>query len=84
MKDNMIVFDSNDWASIRDTIKKIDEIGCAQVGKTQEGESITFDVGRDEDGNDYLITEVLQRNGWVRVNNYYPADYYFDETYRRG
>lgn len=53
---NMINFDSQDWDSIRDTINKINEIGEMQFGTTDEGEDIIFDVCRDEDGDDCLIT----------------------------
>lgn len=81
---NMINFDSKDWNSIKSTIDKINEIGCMQLGITAEGEDIIFDVCKDEDGNDCLTTEILQKNGWMRKNIYNPVWCTIDETYERG
>lgn len=78
-----IYFDSSDWNSIRDIIEKVNESGEMQFGATEEGETIIFDVGRDEDGNDYLITDVLQHNGWWRKNYYHPDSYIIEETYHK-
>lgn len=76
-----IYFDSRDWNSIRDTITKVNENGEYQAGTTSEGERIIFDVGMDEDGDDYLITVVHQKNGWIRKNCYHPSDFTIEETY---
>ena len=81
--DNKIVFDSSDWNSIRDTIDKINEAGQMQVGETAEGETILFDVVDYGEG-DCLVTDVLQRNGWVRKNIYHPKDHDIEEIYCRG
>lgn len=81
--DNTINFDSQDWDSIKDTIDKINQIGEMQFGTTSEGEDIFFSVCKDEDGNDCLITEVLQENGWTRKNTYNPVYYTIDETYEK-
>lgn len=78
----MINFDSTNWESIKDTINKLNEAGEMQFGKTSDDEYILFDVGRNEDG-DYLITEVLQHNGWMRRNEYYPNDHSVCETYKK-
>lgn len=79
----MINFDSNDWNSIENAIKLINEIGEMQIGTTSEGEDILFDVGHDGEG-DTLITEVTQKNGWVRKNIYHVASLYCEELYERG
>lgn len=78
----MINFDSTNWKSIEDTINKIKEVGEMQFGKTSDGEDIFFDVGHNEDG-DYLITEVLQHNGWLRRNEYHLSDHCVCETYKK-
>lgn len=78
----MINFDSTNWESIEDTINKLNEAGEMQFGKTSDDEYILFDVGHNEDG-DYLITEVLQHNGWMRRNEYYPNDHSVCETYKK-
>lgn len=79
----MINFDSTDWNSIRDTIDKVNEIGCMQIGETSDGESIIFDVSRDDDGNDLLMTSVFQKNGWTRINYYNPVNYTIEELYKK-
>lgn len=79
-KDNTIYFDSQDWDSIRDTIDKINRAGELQIGETDEGETIIFDVTPEG----YLQTEVLQKNGWVRTNVYDTDDFIINETYKRG
>lgn len=84
MADNKIYFDSNDWDSIRDTIEKINEIGELQAGKTEDGEDIIFDVCKDDEGNDCLVTHVHQKNGWWRKNVYNPSDYSIEELYQKG
>lgn len=80
---NVINLDTSDWNSIEDAIKKINEIGSMQVGTTSEGETILLDVGHDGEG-DTLITEVTQKNGWIRKNIYHKADLYCEELYERG
>jgi len=77
---NQIRFDSTDWNSIRDTIKKINEAGCMQLGTTEDGEDIFFDVTREG----ALHTTVLQKNGWERHNYYNPYRFTVDEIYRKG
>ena len=81
--DNMINFDSRDWNSIRDTIDKIKDFGELQVGKTENGETIIFDVCKDDDGNDVLFTSVIQENGFVRKNYYQLSDYSVEELFTR-
>lgn len=76
---NTIKFDSRDWSSIRDTIRKINDSGEMQFGRTEEGESIIFDVRDDHT----LVTEVLQHNGWVRQNIYHTEDLTVEELYKR-
>lgn len=78
-----INFDSTSWDSIEDTIDKINDIGCLQHSKTADGESIIFDVMRDEDGNDCLVTEVFQHNGFIRKNIYCPETLQVEELYER-
>lgn len=78
----VINFNSIDWNSIEDTIKKINEIGQMQIGETSEGEMILMDVGHDGEG-DTLITEVCQSNGWVRKNIYHTASMYCEELYEK-
>lgn len=80
---NQIVFDSSNWDTIVDTVNKINEIGCMQLGTTSEGEPITFDVSTDEDGEYVLHTATTQSNGWIRNNYYYLADYTVEETYEK-
>ena len=79
----MINFNSQDWNSIKDTIDKINEIGCMQLGETADGEDITFSVVKDDDGIDCLVTEVYQENGWIRKNIYNPNDGIVEELYRK-
>lgn len=79
----MINFDSRDWDSIRDTINKINEISELQVGETEDGETIIFDVSKNEDGEDILKTDVFQKNGWIRTNYYDPAEYIIEELYKK-
>lgn len=81
--DNMINFNSQDWDSIQDTIDKVNQIGEMQFGKTSEDEDIIFDVYKDEDGNDCLVTQVFQKNGWMRKNTYNPVWRTIDETYKK-
>jgi hypothetical protein len=76
---NTINFNSRDWSSIRDTIRKINASGTMQFGHTEDGKSITFDV---QDAHT-LVTEVLQHNGWVRKNIYHADDYTVEELYKR-
>lgn len=78
-----ICFDSTDWNSIQDTINKVNEIGCPQLGLTEYGEDIMFTAFKDADGYDVLHTTVLQTNGWERHNFYYTNDYIKEEMYRR-
>ena len=80
---SIINFDSTDWNSIRDTIAKVNEIGCVQRGATSEGEDIIFDVHTDEDGNDVLHTTLFQKNGWERHNYYHPNEYIIEEVYKK-
>ena len=82
MNTNTIKFDPTDWDSIRDTIDKINNFGV-QLGTTSEEENILFDLGKDDDGNDYLITSVFQSNRWIRKNYYYPNDYIIEEIYQK-
>lgn len=79
-----IYFDSTDWSTIRDTINKVNEIGCPQLGTTDDGEDILYEVYKDEDGNDVLHTTVFQKNGWERHNHYCPRDFRVEELYRKG
>ena len=81
--DNIINFDSRDWNSIRDTIDKIKYFGELQVGKTENGETIIFDVCTNGDGNDVLFTSVIQDNWFVRKNYYNPNDYSIEELFER-
>lgn len=81
--DNMINFNSQDWDSIKDTIDKINKIGEMQFGTTYNGEDIVFDVCKDDDGNDCLVTSVFQKNGWTRKNTYNPVYGTIDETYKK-
>lgn len=80
---NQIVFDSSNWDTIVDTVNKINEIGCMQLGTTSEGEPIAFDVSTDEDGEYVLHTATTQSNGWIRHNYYYLADYTVEESYEK-
>ena len=82
-ENKMINFDSTSWHSIEDTIAKINEIGEMQFGKTEQGEDIFFDLTKDEDGNDCLVTEVFQSNGWIRKNIYHPESCWIEEVYRK-
>lgn len=75
----MVNFDSQDWNSIRDTINKINMIGELQIGTTAEGETIILDL--TSDGG--LKTDVIQKNGWIRTNEYYPDTCEITETYRK-
>jgi hypothetical protein len=80
---NNINFDSTDWNSIADTIDKINKTGEMQIGTTFDGETILFDVYCDKDGNDQLMTEVFQKNGWIRLKIYNPREYIVEELYHR-
>ena len=79
----MINFDSSDWDSICDTIKKVNEIDELQYGKTSDDEDIIFDVCKDEYGNNCLKTDVFQSDGWIRTNIYNPTWYSIDEFYKK-
>lgn len=78
----MINFDSTDWNSIQDTINKINEIGCIQLGTTSNGEDILFDVANFGAG-DCLVTEVFQENGYIRKTIYHPDDWTVETSYRK-
>lgn len=79
MNANYIInFDSCDWDSIIDTYKKVGAIGEPQLGKTSEGEDITFETA----GN-CLVTRVYQKNHWIREVWYDISDYTVEETYER-
>ena len=82
-ENKMINFDPTSWDSIENTISKINEIGEMQFGETEDGEDIFFDLAKDEDGNDCLVTEVFQSNGWIRKNIYNPATCRVEEMYRK-
>lgn len=79
----LIDFDSTSWCSIEDTIKKINAQGEMQFGRTDNGELIVFDVQKDENGRDCLVTNVFQDNGWIRKNIYNPETLMCEELYRR-
>lgn len=78
-----IVFDSKNWDSIEDTLNKLKSIGEMQFGETESGESIIFDVDKDEEDKYSLVVSVFQKNGWVRTNIYHVADRTIEEIYRR-
>lgn len=80
---NVINFNSTDWNSIRDTINKINKIGCMQIGETSRGETITFDVTNCGD-EDCLVTEVFQKNGWIHRRVYHPSDLTVEGSHKRG
>lgn len=74
-----INFNSTDWDSVIDTINKVNEVGCMQLGQTSDGEDITFDVTKDGK----LHTAVYQKNGWVRHNYYDPEECTVEEIFKR-
>lgn len=79
-----IYFDPSDWDTVQDTIDKVNEMGCMQLGENEDGEDVTFDVSKDDDGNDVLHVITYQHNGWERHNYYYPNDYVSEELYKKG
>lgn len=81
---SQIYFDPRDWDTVQDTIDKVNEMGCMQLGENEWGEDVTFDVSKDDDGNDVLHVTTYQSNGWERHNYYYPNDYVSEELYKRG
>lgn len=78
-----IYFDPSDWNTVRDTIDKVNEIGCPQLGTNEDGEDVLFDVCVDDDGYDVLHTTTFQKNKWERHNYYYPNDYRIEELYHK-
>lgn len=78
-----INFDPSDWGTVQDTIDKVNEMGCMQLGTNEIGEDVTFDVCKDEDGNDVLHVTTFQHNRWERHNYYYPNDYTVEELYHK-
>lgn len=79
----MINFDSTSWSSINDTIQKINAFGEMQVGETDKKETIVFDIVKDEEGNDCLVTDVFQKNGYIRRNIYNPDTLTVQEIYTK-
>lgn len=79
-----IHFDPRNWDTVQDTIDKVNEMGCMQLGENEWGEDVTFDVCKDYDGNDALHITTYQTNGWIRHNYYYPNDYVSEELYEKG
>lgn len=72
-----IVFDPTNTKSIKKIIKTHGKSGLLTTGKSANGENIILTVGED-----YITTETLQRNDWIRVNTYW-ADGTTEETYKR-
>lgn len=72
-----VVFDSGDWASMRELCKKHEQYPVPLLGKTSIGEDIIIEVLSDR-----IITEVYQENGWVRKNFYYPEECTTEELFQ--
>lgn len=72
-----VVFDSGDWASMRELCKNHERYPVPLLGKTSIGEDIIIEVLSDR-----IITEVYQENGWVRKNFYYPEECTTEELFQ--
>ena len=66
----------------KEIAKAVDGRDLPLAGVNEDGERIVIGAGHTDDGVQYYWITTYQKNGWVRITNYYE-DGTTEETYSR-